>query len=384
MESPEEILKNALRRVNETMQQSYLIPFISDVESTKSAELISRNPQNRAAVRLVLACALAKACDSSRDARMPYTEIGLASAFSGRTFDEKYIGPFSLKHQLPVNETTAFLTPALRNQSSILTPDLNLVGRPPVVYQSALQLLSAVESSDISAENLLAEIIRWLILLREEKKLRLNSLLKEVRETGVGALPLSAEEIVILLEQHLQSPNSSRLPVLIVAAAYETGGILLGEEIRNLESHNAADKQTGSVGDVEVFLSDEENVVTGYEMKMRRVTITDIEIALHKILAHEKLQNYIFITTEPIDKNILEYARSLYESTGGKEIVVLDCISFLRYFLHLFYRRRTLFLDAYQKLLLDQPDSSVPQILKETWLTLRQAAELRPERTTNA
>ena len=285
METPEEILENALRRVIETISQEYSIPFVADQKSVKSAELISRNPQNRAAVRLVLACALAKASDSSKDARMPYTEIGQSSAFSGRTFDERYIGPFSLKHQLPVNETTAFLTPALRNQNSVLTPELNLVGRPPIVYQSALQLLSALESNQISAKDLLAEIFRWLILLREEKKSRLDSLLMGVRETNVGTIPLSAEEIVILLEQHLQSPNSSRLPVLAVAAAYETGGILMGEQIRALESHNAADKQTGSVGDIEVTLIDDENIVTGYEMKTRRVTITDIEIALHKTLS---------------------------------------------------------------------------------------------------
>jgi len=39
---------------------------------------------------------------------------------------------------------------------------------------------------------------------------------------------LSSEQIVILLTQHLASKNSSRLPVLIVAAAYQTVTDIIG------------------------------------------------------------------------------------------------------------------------------------------------------------
>ena len=72
-----------------------------------------------------------------------------------------------------------------------------------------------------------------------------------------------------------------------------------------------------------------------------------------------------------------EYAAGFYEKTGGVEIVVLDCIGFLRHFLHLFHRRRTAFVEAYQQLVLDQPESSVGQPLKEAWLAMRQATEVR-------
>jgi hypothetical protein len=379
LESPEEILENALRRVEKATTSGYSVPFISDIVLVELVELISRNPQNRAAVRLVLSCTLAKASDSSRDARMPYTEIDSEAAFSGRTYDERYIRPFSLKYHLPVNDTTAFLTPALRNRNTVLTPELNLVGRPPIVYQAALKLLDGLQKDNITSLDLLAELLRWLILIRDEKKVRLELLLRGVYDASLGEIPLSVEEIIVLLEQHLQSPNSSRLPVLIVAAAYQTGGVLLGEEIRDLESHNAADKQTGSVGDIEVILPDDNNVITGYEMKMRKITVSDVEIALNKILQNSTIQNYVFITTEYIDKQVQEYARSLYAKTGGREISILDCLSFARYFLHFFYRRRLEFVNTYQKLILEQPDSAVPQSLKESWLALRQAAELRPE-----
>src|SRR3972149_4254919 len=57
------------------------------------------------------------------------------------------------------------------------------------------------------------------------------------------------------------------------------------------------------------------------------------------------------------------------------EIAILDCTGFLRHFLHLFHRSRIDYLDAYQALVLAEPDSAVSQPLKEAFLALRQAAE---------
>ena len=69
------------------------------------------------------------------------------------------------------------------------------------------------------------------------------------------------------------------------------------------------------------------------------------------------------------------YAASLYARTGGIEFVVLDCLGFLRHFLHLFHRIRMQYLDAYQDLLLREPDSAVRQTLKDLFLMLRLTAE---------
>ncbi len=60
---------------------------------------------------------------------------------------------------------------------------------------------------------------------------------------------------------------------------------------------------------------------------------------------------------------------------GGTEIAVLNCLGFVRHFLHFFHRLRVDFLNAYQELLLAEPDSAVKQPLKEAFLSLRQAAE---------
>ena len=130
---------------------------------------------------------------------------------------------------------------------------------------------------------------------------------------------------------------------------------------------------------MQVTLISDGKAVTVYEMKAKRVTQNDIDNALKKI--NRKIDNYIFITTEEISEQVRAYAASIYERTGGIEFAVLDCLSFLRYFLHLFHRLRMQYLEAYQELVLKEPESAVSQPLKEAFLALRQAAEIAGDTT---
>lgn len=369
MPTHQQILDAAYQRATTDL----LTSLVSDAVIRDRIEKVSRNLTNRALVRLVLTCSLAKALNPQIDARKPYTEIEGEDAFAGRPIDEKYIGPFVIKHELPCNNTTAFLTPALRNITAPLSSSLNFAGRPRDLYTAVFQLLEDLQNGKVSAEDLLAETLRALIVLKNEQRQRREALLAGIK-TAEGALPLSGETIVGLVAAHLAQKGASRLPVLIVAAAYHAAGALIGEQARPLESHNAADSQTGSIGDVEIVFTRDDKIVTGYEMKLKRVTTNDIDLALPKIL-DKSIDNYIFITTEIVSDEVKEYAASLYEKTGGVELVVLDCISFLRHFLHFFHRLRAQYLEAYQALVLAQPDSSVSAPLKEVWLTLRQNAE---------
>ena len=326
-------------------------------------------------MRFMMACLLAKLHNPKVDIRKPYTEIRGSDCYSGRTYDETYIARFIIKHDLPCNSTTAFLTPALRNRNIVLTPDINLVGRPPKLYKTVLELLNCIHANKLPAEDVLSEIIRCLLTLRNDRHQRMSTLLASLR-TSEGTIPLSAENIISLIQQHLACSRSSRLPVLVVAAAYKAAANHLQERVLALSAHTAADEQTGALGDLQITLIDDDNVVTGYEMKARRVTCEDIDRVLHKIInSDDQLDNYIFITTDLIGQEVKDYAASIYEKTGGIEMVVLDCISFLRYFLHLFHRLRVPYVESYQKLLLDEPESAVSQPLKEAFLALRHAAE---------
>lgn len=305
---PADHLRAAYERVASNLEQSIIM--VSEI--AENIEKVCREPNNRACVRFLMACTLAKIHMPAVDIRKPYTEIKDPvthlrdpQSYGGRGYDEVYITPFVYQHHLtpwPCNATTAWLTPALRTNETTLTPALNLVGRPAYVYKATLQLLTDVYENRISAEDLLADIIRRLLIMRDEKLFRMEKRFAELRASQ-GALPLSSENIVTLIERHLMSPNSSRLPVLVVAAAYDAAKEFLGERALPLEGHNAADKQTGSLGDIEITLVGDENVITVYEMKAKRVMKSDIDVALQKIL-DRKIDNYILITTEPIEEQV--------------------------------------------------------------------------------
>jgi hypothetical protein len=190
---------------------------------------------------------LGKLDKQKTDPRKPYTEIGTKDCFSGRTYDEQYITGFINKHALPCNSTTAFLTPTLRNQNTPLNPDTELVGRPRDLYRDTVLILNDVAKGKIAAERVLTETIRLLLAVRDERKTRIDTLVKGLKQ-GVGALPLCVEAIVTLLEQHLACKHSSRLPVLMVTAAYTAAAPKLGERARPLRSHTSADEQTGCAG----------------------------------------------------------------------------------------------------------------------------------------
>lgn len=337
-------------------------------------ESVCRCSVNKAPIRFLLSCLLAKIHNPNVDIRKPYTEIEGEGTYSGRFYDEKFIEPLIRKYQLPCNPTTAFLTPAFRNLDRILSTDVVLVGRPKEIYKHTLELLEVVHLKKEAPKNTLQEILRFLVLIKLENERRMAQLVADLQQAG-DALPLSTEEILNLLIQHLNCKGSSRLPVLLVASAYQTVKDQIGEVNKLLKPHNAADKQTGAIGDIEITLINDNHIVTCYEVKDKLVSKLDIDIALQKLskLKHS-IDNYIFITTDIIDIEVANYAKSLYEKTGV-EFAVLDCVGFIRHFLHFFHRQRTTFLNIYQAMVLSEPESSVSQPLKEAFLALRRAAE---------
>lgn len=368
--TPTEILDAALRLASDSLAQ-----IIAETDIVEAVDYVCR-ANTRAGVRFLMACLLAKTHDPGKDIRKPYSEqLGTSDSYSGRHYDERYIQPFVVEHDLPCNRTTSFLTPAFRGGNAVLSLDIEIVGRPKLLYRKVLELLHAIYTEQISSDKLLAQIVRCLIQLRDERSQRIASLLTELRASRDDT-SLSAESIVLLISQHLALPRASRLPVLIVAAAYQSAAEHLGEQVMPLEAHNAADEQTGALGDLQITLLNDNNVMTCYEMKMRRVTIHDLNQVLFKLHNRSnKVEHYVIITTDKIESEVVDYATTLYSSTGGTEIVVLDCIQFLRHFLHLFHRLRSKFLDTYQTLVLAEPTSAVDQPLKEAFLALRRAAE---------
>ena len=87
----------------------------------------------------------------------------------------------------------------------------------------------------LPAERVLVGTVRVLLRLRDENLARMASLAGALKR-GEGALPLSSEATGASVSQHLARKNTSRLPVLIVAAAYEAAGTKLAENLLPLTS----------------------------------------------------------------------------------------------------------------------------------------------------
>jgi hypothetical protein len=213
--TPNEILNDCLATANKNLPKS----FLSDPSIREKVEIICRCNTNKAPIRFLISCFLAKIDRPAIDIRKPYTEIQGNDNYSGRAYDEGFVEGFVAKHKLPCNSTTAFLTPAFRNIDRLLTTDLVLVGKPREVYNFTLDLLELVYQKPLNAETLLKEILRFLLIIKAENEGRMKQLIADLKQSD-DVLPLSSEQIVTLLLQHLNCKNSSRLPVLIVAAAY--------------------------------------------------------------------------------------------------------------------------------------------------------------------
>ncbi|MDE0118846.1 MAG: hypothetical protein OXM55_02420 [Bdellovibrionales bacterium] len=227
--------------------------FTSNPIIFKKIDYVARCSTNRAAIRLLMSCLLAKIHKPKVDIRKPYTEIKGRDIFSGRTYDEQYLSNLINKYELPCNSTTAFLTPALRNINRTLTLKVELVGRPRDVYKDILFLLDTVHKRTVTSETMLLDCIRILIKVKNENAKRLNTLMSGLK-TSKDKSHLSVEDIINLLTQHLACKKSSRLSVLIVAAAYKSAEKYLKQKVLSLKSHTAADKQTKALGDVEITL----------------------------------------------------------------------------------------------------------------------------------
>lgn len=97
------------------------------------------------------------------------------------------------------------------------------------------------------------------------------------------------------------SKGGSRLPVLALYAIYK---VLLrelhrydGKELKPLESHSAADSQTGAVGDIEVVYKGTDDVFEAVEVKHNfAITVAMIESAKQKI-CDKRIDRYYILTT---------------------------------------------------------------------------------------
>ena len=116
--TPTNILEKLYRQASENLTKSMVKPTTSE-----KIEAVCRCNTNKAPIRFLMSCLLAKIHNPSVDIRKPYTEISGSDAYSGRYYDERFVELLVHKYKLPCNPTTAYLTPAFRNLDRLSRQD---------------------------------------------------------------------------------------------------------------------------------------------------------------------------------------------------------------------------------------------------------------------
>ena len=118
------------------------------------------------------------------------------------------------------------------------------------------------------------------------------------------------------------------------------------------------------MGDVEICLLGTA-VRYLYEMKNRQgVTVRCIEPAVTKIARYRAVSIIHLYPTEIIEESVANYAVKWYEETGARKSPSWTCIGFTKHFCALCSPRQPDFLNAYQEMVMTEPDSAVSQRLK--------------------
>ncbi len=154
-----------------------------------SADAIARVANSKVAAlsRLLLSCLSAKVANPLVKVTMPYTAIAKPGSFSGRTVDEGPVERFRSTHALPLNSTTAFLTPALRNRNMPLAKGQELEGKDRESYRAAVDLLLAVDAHSIGASEALQALLWHLLEKQAVREAGLRQALQGLKDARASA-----------------------------------------------------------------------------------------------------------------------------------------------------------------------------------------------------
>jgi DNA (cytosine-5)-methyltransferase 1 len=232
------------------------------------------------------------------------------------------------------------------------------------IKEAFLAVFDEIEEHSAQASDALACLLYLQLLYRESKTISLS-----VPKTK------DIQLIVRVFTRHFahnygSAKGASRLPVL---ALYSIYSVMMNElerfsgmTLRPLQEHSAADSQTGSVGDIEVVRSANNEVFEALEVK-HGIQISEriIRDATNKIM-DKTVDRYYILTThghcEPDDDlmRVIASVKDLYNC----QMIVNGVIPSLRYYLRLLSNPSAIF-PKYVELL--KTDSAIAHEHREVW-----------------
>lgn len=256
------------------------------------------------------------------------------NGFSARSFDSRVTIPFLQSKSLPYNVETHWLSQTFSFAGPYLS-SLDLKTVPKAAGPLLLNIVNAIENSKNKCQfaNAVVEVI-------------LAGLIEE-RNKGRVALEkpqnLSIDQTIELLEKHFYfgySKNSPRLPQVAIYSVYEclmpSVARYQGLNLQPLEKMKAANRKSGTVGDIDVNKDGEpfEAVEIKFDIPISREHVSE---AIQKI-RYASVKRYLILSTAGIangeDMGIAKL-QSDFRRSNGCEIIVNGILDTLKYYLRL-------------------------------------------------
>ena len=345
--------------------------------------LIDKIDTNKSLVSALVTSLVKKIQDPKQDIRLHRKDF--EGGYSARVLDTQFISPF-FKDYFPkyANKESAFLTLATRERIKWTKDEgENLKIRDKKLKACFLNIFEQIEEKQVNPIPYLQYIFAKLIALSkiEEALFESTNLQTENLET------LNIHLIIKMLQEHFDTKQSSRLPVVAIYTIYK---ILLPkfERYKNkklivLQVHTSSDKH--GFGDIEIYTTDNqpfEIVEIKHNIPIDKYLIFDIAKKTQDI----KIDRYYILTTfsggftsAESEKQVTEYILKL-KKTQGIDIIANGIITTLKYYLR-FIDNYQEFIAVYTKNLIEDAKNSteIKNFHLEKWIEIVKKYKLAAE-----
>lgn len=331
-----------LQRFNDALQSA----FDAAEESMKSGDwksqqaalgdayddVLALSKIKHAARGIALTLAAYKIIEPKQDIRRHKSEF--PGGFSARAIDSTGTVPFLQANSLYYNVETHWLSQTF-SFAGPYEMDLVLSTQPKQAGPLMIKVVNAIQvASDpvVFAGAVVQRIFGSLIDARNKGKVLLER-----------PQNLSIDQTTVLLREHFlhkYEKNSPRLPQVAIYAIYQAilpaVGRYSGLQLGPLERMKAANRKSGSVGDIDVNKDDQpfEAVEIKFQIGINRTHVAE---AIQKIKT-ASVQRYLILSTAGVaDGEADEIARLTHEfrRSNGCEIIVNGVLDTIKYYLRL-------------------------------------------------
>lgn len=350
------VLQESLSKLNSDLSR------LNKDAKTDLDTLLSNAEKCKGVLAVVITSLVKKVITPSQDIRKH--QAGMDGGYSGRVLDTAVITPFLSRNNFPsMGSGSGWLTRSLE-QGSPYNLDYRGAIKPPDLKKSFLRTLDRVERDVLDPKIALEYLLAGLVELRNR-----STSLRLAKPTG-----LSIETIVTYLDKHFtysySGSGASRLPVLAIYAAYtqmmKEVGRYRSFELPLLLRHNAADRQTDAIGDIQV-LDKGKHVVEAVEVKhLIPISPSIIQTAYEKFKTQPVTRYYLLTTDTRGDQHSKEITDKVVEiqKKCNCQVIVNGVEPTLKYYLRLLENPDT-FVITYAELLESDPDIKFEH--REAW-----------------